>query len=40
MITATSAGGFDPLVPTPGGEAEIYQRLRSHLATLGLTAAG
>jgi DNA replication protein DnaC len=40
MSTATSAGGFDPLVPTPGGEAEIYQRLRSHLATLGLTAAG
>jgi DNA replication protein DnaC len=40
MSTATSPGGFDPLVPTPGGEAEIYQRLRSHMATLGLTAAG
>jgi DNA replication protein DnaC len=40
MSTTTSAGGFDPLVPTPGGEAETYQRLRSHLATLGLTAAG
>ena len=26
MSTATSAGGFDPLVPTPGGEAEMRVR--------------
>jgi len=34
------AGGVDPLEPTSSTEAATYQRLRSHLATLGLTAAG
>ena len=40
MTGAARTGGIDPLAPTRGGEAEVYQRLRAHLATLGLTAAG
>jgi DNA replication protein DnaC len=34
------AGGVDPLEPAGSTEAVTYQRLRAHLATLGLTAAG
>jgi DNA replication protein DnaC len=34
------AGGVDPLEPAGSTEAATYQRLRAHLATLGLTAAG
>ena len=40
MTGAARTGGLDPLAPTRGGQAEVYQRLRAHLATLGLTAAG
>jgi DNA replication protein DnaC len=40
MTGAARTGGIDPLAPTRGGQAEVYQRLRAHLATLGLTAAG
>jgi DNA replication protein DnaC len=40
MTGAARTGGIDPLEPTRGGQAEVYQRLRAHLATLGLTAAG
>ena len=34
-----AANGVDPLEPINNSEAEAYQRLRSHLATLKLTAA-
>jgi DNA replication protein DnaC len=34
-----AASGVDPLEPMSNSEAEAYQRLRSHLATLKLTAA-
>jgi DNA replication protein DnaC len=34
------AGGVDPLEPAGSTQAASYQRLRAHLATRGLTAAG